>query len=98
MAKNNVRSFRFSDEVKEILESFDTAGSMNDNFEQLVLYCYNAVPKRQQQLKDIDKQIEESRKRLRGLLEKFEISQTIISQLQSMQFHVDKFTKQFEKV
>lgn len=40
--KNNLRSFRYSDRVAEILEGFD-GDSMNAKFENLVLYCFDGL-------------------------------------------------------
>ncbi|WP_101911435.1 hypothetical protein [Marasmitruncus massiliensis] len=70
MAKNNIRSFRFSDEVAAIIEKFK-GDSLNDKFENLVLYCFWERKKIDDQLvqkrKEYDrlcKQVEEKRKQL----------------------------------
>lgn len=42
--KNNIRSFRYSDEVAEILENMEGA-SLNEKFENLVRTCYSRLPK-----------------------------------------------------
>lgn len=47
--KNNIRSFRYSDRVAEILESME-GDSLNAKFENLVLTCYDALPKVQSEL------------------------------------------------
>ena len=66
MAKNNIRSFRYSDEVKEILENFDGV-SMNEKFENLVKYCFGQVPVVETRLKDLNREIEEKQDKLRGV-------------------------------
>lgn len=70
MAKNNIRSFRFSDEVAAIIEGFK-GDSLNDKFENLVLHCFWEGKRIDAQLaqkrKEYDrlcKQVEEKRKQL----------------------------------
>lgn len=60
MKKSNVRSFRYSDEVKEILEGF-SGNSLNDKFENLVRHCYCQVPAVEERLKDLDTEINRKR-------------------------------------
>ena len=42
-AKNNIRSFRYSDRVAQILESME-GDSLNAKFENLVIFCYDKLP------------------------------------------------------
>lgn len=42
-SKNNIRSFRYSDRVAEILESMD-GDNLNAKFENLVLFCHDSLP------------------------------------------------------
>lgn len=48
--KNNIRSFRFSNEVAQILEDH------NNNFEELVLDCYYRLPEVEEELKRLEEQ------------------------------------------
>lgn len=41
--RNNIRSFRYSDRVAEILESVE-GDSLNDKFNNLVITAYDALP------------------------------------------------------
>lgn len=41
--KTNIRSFRYSDRVAEIIESSDGA-TLNEKFENLVLFCFDELP------------------------------------------------------
>lgn len=66
MAKDNIRSFRFSGEVAAILEG-QPGKSLNDKFETLVLFCYYKVEERKQELARIEKQIAERRQKLYDL-------------------------------
>ncbi len=62
MAKNNLRSFCYSDEVAAILEAQE-GKNLNDKFENLVLTCFYRLPEiraeikrlQQQQLAELDK-------------------------------------------
>lgn len=42
-AKNNIRSFRYSDRVAQILESME-GDSLNAKFENLVIFCHDKLP------------------------------------------------------
>lgn len=66
MAKDNIRSFRFSGEVAAILEAQE-GKSLNDKFETLVLFCYYKLEKRKEDLADIEKRIDERRQKLYDL-------------------------------
>ena len=41
--KTNIRSFRYSDRVAEILEASE-GNTLNEKFENLVLFCYDELP------------------------------------------------------
>ncbi|MBE7724524.1 MAG: hypothetical protein E7244_08870 [Enterocloster citroniae] len=41
--KNNIRSFRYSDRVAQILESME-GDSLNAKFENLVIFCHDRLP------------------------------------------------------
>lgn len=55
--KNNIRSFRYSDRVAEILEGME-GKNLNEKFENLVLTCYCKLP-------DIIGEIEREERHLR---------------------------------
>lgn len=63
--KSNLRSFRYSDRVAEILEKFK-GNNLNEKFENLVLYCFDEVPKREKRLNEIDKEISKKLDMLRN--------------------------------
>ena len=64
MAKNNIRSIRFSDEMMEMIES-QAGESFTAKFEALVTRCMWELPKKEQELKFIQEQIDQERKNLR---------------------------------
>ena len=64
--KNNIRSFRYSDEIAVILKS-QPGDSLNTKFENLVRACYCDIESRKQELERINAKIEERRQTLRNL-------------------------------
>lgn len=50
MAKCNVRSFRYDEEVRQIIESF-VGHSYNEKFENLVKTCYYDLPRMKERIK-----------------------------------------------
>lgn len=66
MAKNNIRSFRYSDCVAEILEQ-QKGNSLNEKFENLVLYCHEQQPRIEITLKHYEKLVDEKRGELAAL-------------------------------
>lgn len=62
--KNNIRSIRFSDEMMEMIES-QAGDSFTAKFEALVTRCMWEFPKKEQELKFIQEQIDRERKNLR---------------------------------
>jgi hypothetical protein len=54
--KNNIRSFRYSDRVAEILEQQE-GKTLNEKFENLVLFCFDEKPNTEKQLKLIKSKI-----------------------------------------
>lgn len=52
--KSNSRSFRYSDEVKNILEQQE-GDSLNAKFENLILYCFWQLPKIKKEIKSLEK-------------------------------------------
>lgn len=59
--KSNSRSFRYSDEVKNILEQQE-GDSLNAKFENLILYCFWQLPKIKKEIKSLEKRKAELQK------------------------------------
>lgn len=76
--KSNIRSIRFSDEMIEMIES-QTGETFTAKFEALVTRCMWELPKKEQELKSIQEQINSERKRLERLRKTgFEIEQKML--------------------
>lgn len=67
--KNNIRSIRFSDEMIEMIES-QAGDSFTAKFEALVTRCMWELPKKEQELEFIQKQITQRRMQLSKLGQK----------------------------
>lgn len=62
--KSNIRSIRFSDEIMEMIESQE-GETFTAKFETLVTKCMQELPRKEQELKFIQDQINQERKNLR---------------------------------
>lgn len=69
MAKSNIRSMRFSDEMMEMIES-QAGDSFTAKFEALVTRCMWELPRKEEELRQIQAQIENERKNLRLIRER----------------------------
>ena len=65
-AKNNIRSFRYSDEIACILES-QPGENLNAKFEWLVESCYCELERKKEELDRINQKIKERRQVLSNL-------------------------------
>lgn len=61
--KPNIRSIRFSDELAELIDR-QVGSTFTEKFENLITRCVWELPRREEELKRIQEQINEERKRL----------------------------------
>lgn len=66
MAKNNIRSVRFSDEMIEIINQ-QVGDNFTQKFERMVYNCYMLLPEKQRQADRLDVLIKEKREALNNL-------------------------------
>lgn len=85
--RTNSRSFRYSDRVAEILENFE-GDSLNDKFNNLVIYCFNEVPKRQETIALLDDEIKKKKEKLKILSEKTRQINVFFYKLESVQARI----------
>ncbi len=64
--KNNIRSIRFSDELAELIDR-QVGRTFTEKFENLITRCVWELPGKERQLKEIQKRIDQERKRLYDL-------------------------------
>lgn len=66
MAKGNIRSIRFTDELYELIDS-QTGDTFTQKLENLVTRCVWELPAKEKELKGIQEQIDKERKQLRRI-------------------------------
>lgn len=97
MAKGNLRSFRYSDKVAELLERQE-GNSLNEKFENLVLYCYEQVPQVERDLAFLQKQIDAKRKECRNLCSRLSEVSSLIGTLEQLQRYGEIAAKQAQAI
>ncbi len=70
MAKNNIRSVRFSDEMIEIINQ-QIGDNFTQKFERMVYNCYMLLPEKQSQAEKLDALIKEKRDALNKLQDRY---------------------------
>ena len=70
MAKNNIRSVRFSDEMMEIINQ-QIGDNFTQRFERMVYNCYMLLPEKERQSERLDTLIKEKREALDKLKDRY---------------------------
>lgn len=70
MAKNNIRSVRFSDEMIEIINQ-QIGDNFTQKFERMVYNCYMLLPEKEAQAEKLDALIKEKRDALNKLQDRY---------------------------
>lgn len=69
MAKNNIRSIRFSDDLAELIDR-QVGETFTQKFENLVTTCVYMLPHKEAEIKRLDSMIEKKRQELRDMQER----------------------------
>lgn len=93
MAKGNIRSMRFSDEIIAIIEA-QPGETFTAKFEALVTRCMKDIPRKEQELKEIQRQIENERKQLRLIREK---KQKLTQNLNSLEYSSGRLVQELNR-
>ncbi len=70
MAKNNIRSVRFLDEMMEIINQ-QIGDNFTQRFERMVYNCYMLLPEKERQAERLDVLIKEKREELNKLQDRY---------------------------
>ena len=70
MAKNNIRSIRFSDELAELIDR-QTGDTFTQKFENLVTRCVWELPRKEAEIKRLDAEIKRKRQDLTSMNEEY---------------------------
>lgn len=88
MAKNNIRSFRYSDEVAKHLEK-QPENSLNEKFENLVISCCIALPEVLKQTKEAENQLLLSKQKLWDVIKQVQQLQDYQSTLKQAEYYIN---------
>lgn len=97
MSKPNIRSFRYSDRVAEILIN-QPGDSLNEKFENLVIYCFDRVPWVEQRLETLEQQIEYKRKVMHDMEKTFEQINMMNQELSNMKIDLQRAARRAKAV
>lgn len=95
--KNNIRSFRYSDEVAEILENMEGA-SLNEKFENLVRACYSRLPKIQSDIEMYEGFLDSCRKEFYEMLDIEDDLESISRSVSDLRKKLDVTCKKFDMI
>lgn len=92
--KPNIRSIRFSDELAELIDR-QVGNSFTEKFEGLISRCVWELPQKEAELKRIQEELQQERKRLADLRKRREKLDRVI---QSIQQSLDYQLKDLERL
>ena len=88
LKKNNIRSIRFSDELLEIIEQ-QVGRNFTEKFERLIYNCYMLSSQKEEEIRRLDAQIEQRRKKLRDVQTKLSRLWPLIDRIENLLVCVD---------
>lgn len=103
--KMHSRSFRFTDEVNKILQSYGgTDLNLNERFERLVLECYERLPEVRQELQDAQAQRDALKVENMELMRRISDQRAVVRQIdelmitcQHSKLRIDRVLERFEQ-
>lgn len=93
MAKGNIRSMRFSDEILEMIEA-QAGDNFTAKFEALVTRCMWELPAKERELKNIQEQIARERKNLGYICDR---KQKLERNLSSLEYNAANLVSQINR-
>lgn len=86
MAKSNIRSIRFSDEIAELIDR-QIGDTFTQKFENLVIRCTWELPAKEEELKRLEEKISQKRKQLSDMASRArKLEQTLKDMESSMDY------------
>lgn len=95
MAKNNIRSVRFSDELIEIIEQ-QVGDNFTQKFERLVYNCYMLLPEKERQLRDMEARYQKAKESYFALSDRYRDAQAFMISLENRLKGLEQCFKEFE--
>ena len=93
MAKGNIKSIRFSDEILAIIEA-QPGETFTTKYEGLIRTCFQELPHKQKELESIQRQIQAERTRLRRIRDQGNKLERTMSDLKWSMDNITRQTKQ----
>lgn len=94
MAKGNIRSMRFKDEIIELIEQ-QAGETFTAKFEALVTKCVWELPRKEQELKEIQRKIENERKNLRYIRDR---KRRMEDQMRNLEYSQNSLISQINRI
>ena len=94
MAKGNIRSMRFTDEILEIIES-QPGDTFTAKFEALVTRYIWELPQKEKQLAEIQRQIENERQNLRYIRDR---KSRMENQMRNLEYSQNNLISQINRI
>lgn len=96
MAKNNIRSVRFSDELIEIIDQ-QIGENFTQKFERLVYNCYMLLPEKERQLRDMEARYQKTKEDYFALLDRYRNAKAFMISLETRLQGMERCFKEFEE-
>lgn len=96
MAKNNIRSVRFSDELIEIIDQ-QIGENFTQKFERLVYNCYMLLPEKERQLREMEARYQKTKGDYFALLDRYRNAQAFMISLETRLQGMERCFKEFEE-
>lgn len=90
MAKNNIRSIRFSDELADLIDR-QIGETFTQKFESLIYRAFWELPQQEKRLAEIDQRIQEKTQRLIAM-------QKTIEQLRTMETEINGISNSIRRI
>lgn len=94
MAKSNIRSMRFSDAILEMIEQ-QAGETFTAKFEALVTKCSWELPKKEKDLKEIQRRIEKEREQLRYIMDR---KSRLENQMRNLEYSQNNLISQINRI
>lgn len=94
MAKGKITTIRFKEEIIEMIES-QVGDTFTAKFEALVTRCMWELPRKEQELKEIQRQIENERKNLRYIRDR---KNRMENQMRNLEYSQNNLISQINRI
>lgn len=95
MAKNNIRSVRFSDEMIEIINQ-QIGDNFTQKFERMVYNCYMLLPEKERQAREWDDRISRSKEKYYALSKRYSEACAFMISLENQLKRLERTFSEFD--